>query len=148
MTANETQVGGDHYRTPYQHWDLAVKIPLGFLDGCVTKHVTRWRKKNGIQDLQKALHYLDKLIEVGDYNIKRNPIAPADIEVKRFAEANDLTFLEYQFIFLMCTYDREKTLRNARHILQIIINQEKNKTVPREMNIPGTPEDGGQHADR
>jgi hypothetical protein len=148
MTANDTQVGGLHYMSPYQHWDLVVKIGLGYLDGCSTKHVTRWRKKLGIQDLQKALHYLDKLIEVGNYDIKRNPNVAVDQEVKLFAEVNELSFLEYQFIYLMCMFNEEKILRNARRILQLIIADAKESIALGEISIPGTPEDGGHHADR
>ena len=68
---NSRQIGGDHYKTSYEHWDLAVNIPLGYLEGCATKYVARWRKKDGLKDLQKALHYLDKLIEVGSPYIAR-----------------------------------------------------------------------------
>ena len=36
---------------------------VGFLEGNVIKYVTRWRKKNGIEDLKKAQEYLRRLIE-------------------------------------------------------------------------------------
>lgn len=62
--ANETQVGGSHYRNEYQHWDLVVDLGLGYYEGQVTKYVTRHTKKNGLQDLQKASHFLDKLMEL------------------------------------------------------------------------------------
>jgi hypothetical protein len=147
MSANETQVGGKHYKTTYEHWDLCVRIPLGYLEGCTTKHVARWRKKLGIQDLQKALHYLDKLIEVSTYdNIKRNNIQ-IDKEVERFVEANSLSHLEYQYLFILCTYRNAPALKGARHVLTKIIAQamEEVKRIE-EINVPGTPEDGGQHA--
>jgi hypothetical protein len=63
QTANETQVAGEHYRTPIQHWDYVLANDLGYLEGQITKYVTRWRKKNGVEDLLKARHFLDKLIE-------------------------------------------------------------------------------------
>lgn len=146
MAANDTQVGGNHYKTTYEHWDLCVKIPLSYLEGCTTKHVGRWRKKLGIQDLQKALHYLDKMLEVGNYDIKRNNIR-IDQEVERFVEANSLTHMEYQFFFIICTYRNEASLKGARHILLKIISQamEEVKRVE-EITVPGTPEDGGHHA--
>lgn len=146
MVVNDTQIGGDHYKTTYEHWDLCVKIPLGYLEGCTTKHVARWRKKLGIQDLQKALHYLDKLIEVANYDIKRNNVQ-VDQEVERFVEANALTHMEYQFFFIMCTYRNEKALHSARHVLTRIIAMamEEVKRIE-EINVPGTPEDGGHHA--
>jgi hypothetical protein len=148
MSANESQIGGNHYKTTYEHWDLCVKIPLGYLEGCTTKHVSRWRKKLGIQDLQKALHYLDKLMEVATYDVKRNyDQMHADLEVERFVEANALTHMEYQYIFILCTYINEKALRSARNILMKIIAtaMEEVKRIE-EINVPGSPEDGGQHA--
>lgn len=63
--ANERQVGGDHYKGGYEHWDFALDAGLGYLLGCATKYVSRWRQKNGVQDLEKALHYLQKAVEVG-----------------------------------------------------------------------------------
>ena len=40
---------------------LANKIP--FIEGAVIKYVSRWQAKNGVQDLKKARHFLDILIE-------------------------------------------------------------------------------------
>ena len=61
---NNTQVGGSHYKdAKYQHWDFAIDNRLGYIEGQITKYVTRWRKKNGIEDLEKAIHFLDKLQE-------------------------------------------------------------------------------------
>lgn len=63
-TANERQVGGAHYQgKPTQHWDFALQRDLGYLEGQITKYIARWRDKNGLQDLEKDEHYLQKLIE-------------------------------------------------------------------------------------
>lgn len=63
-TANDRQVGGDHYKkTEYQHWDWVCDINLHYLLACATKYVARWRDKNGIQDLEKSIHYLEKAME-------------------------------------------------------------------------------------
>ena len=71
MNANEAQVGGEHYRgTAIQPWDFIVSNGLGYLEGNVVKYVCRWRKKNGVQDLEKAAHYLAKLIEVAKAEVK------------------------------------------------------------------------------
>jgi hypothetical protein len=64
MSANEQQVGGDHYKAKeHQPWDVITEWGLGFLDGNVVKYMSRWRQKGGVNDLRKARHYLDKLIE-------------------------------------------------------------------------------------
>jgi hypothetical protein len=62
---NSRQVGGDHYKGKVvQPWDFIAANELGFFEGNVVKYVTRWKDKGGVQDLHKARHYLDKLIEV------------------------------------------------------------------------------------
>lgn len=63
MSANNNQVGGDHYKTPIQTWDFIHANDIGFLAGNVIKYMARYKKKDGLKDLQKARHYLDKLIE-------------------------------------------------------------------------------------
>jgi hypothetical protein len=63
--ANAIQVGGGHYQTKaIQPWDYIVSNRLGYLEGNVVKYVSRWQDKGGRQDLEKARHYLDKLLEV------------------------------------------------------------------------------------
>lgn len=65
MSANGRQVGGEHYRKKkYQHWDWVCDVRLHYLLGCATKYVARWRDKGGVEDLKKAIHYLDKAEEV------------------------------------------------------------------------------------
>lgn len=63
-SANDRQVGGDHYqKKEYQHWDWVCDINLHYLLACATKYVARWRDKNGVQDLEKSVHYLEKAME-------------------------------------------------------------------------------------
>lgn len=61
--ANATQVGGQHYKGKIEPWDAISAWGLGFLAGSVIKYVARYKKKNGVEDLKKARHFLDKLIE-------------------------------------------------------------------------------------
>ena len=69
-TADQIQVGGDHYKSQeIQPWHAmeAWMSPdqfKGFLRGNVIKYIARCDKKGGAEDLKKARHYLDKLIEV------------------------------------------------------------------------------------
>lgn len=62
--ASDAQVGGDHYAScAIQPFDYIQGNKLGYAEGNVVKYVTRWRAKGGVQDLEKARHYLDLLIE-------------------------------------------------------------------------------------
>ena len=64
-TANSVQVGGDHYkRMRIQPWDFIAENSIGFFEGNIISYVCRWHSKNGLEDLQKAKHYIDKLIEL------------------------------------------------------------------------------------
>jgi hypothetical protein len=64
-SANSHQVAGDHYqKMTIQHWDVAALMGMDYWQGQITKYVMRWRDKNGIIDLKKARHFLDKYIEL------------------------------------------------------------------------------------
>ena len=63
---NNFQINGDHYRTlDPQPWDVCVQWELNFLEGNVIKYLARYKHKGqSLDDLRKARHYLDKLIEI------------------------------------------------------------------------------------
>ena len=65
VNALKEQVGGDHYsKLAIQPVEYINKNNLSYLQGNVIKYVTRYKDKNGLQDLQKAKHYIDMLIEL------------------------------------------------------------------------------------
>lgn len=61
--ANNKQVAGTHYKQPIQPWDYIHGNNMGYLAGNIVKYVSRYQSKNGLEDLYKAQHYLEKLIE-------------------------------------------------------------------------------------
>lgn len=66
--ANKKQVSGTHYQRgeKMQHWDMVKEFELDYFQGNITKYLFRWRKKNGLADLEKAMHYLEKYIEIAN----------------------------------------------------------------------------------
>lgn len=75
MSALDAQVGGDHYRSlSIQPVEYIHANGIGFIEGSVIKYVTRWRAKGGLDDLRKAQHFLDLLIELETKNA-RSPTA-------------------------------------------------------------------------
>lgn len=67
--ATQKQVGGSHYKDmPIQPVEFITKNGVPFIEGCVIKYVIRHRNKNGAQDIDKAIHFLEllKQIEYGD----------------------------------------------------------------------------------
>jgi hypothetical protein len=66
-SALNKQVGGSHYRDKGIQPIIYIHAnDLGFCEGNVVKYVTRWRDKNGVADLRKAIHYLELLIELNE----------------------------------------------------------------------------------
>lgn len=64
-SVNSRQVGGVHYKTGgEEHWDRVDRLGLDYFQGQITKYVERWKKKNGLEDLKKAQHFLEKYIEL------------------------------------------------------------------------------------
>lgn len=57
------QVAGTHYQRGIQPWDIISEWELDFWEGNVLKYLLRWKFKDGVQDLKKAKHYLEYLIE-------------------------------------------------------------------------------------
>lgn len=114
--ANDRQVGGSHYkRGGEEHWDRVWRLwGPGYFIGCITKYVERYREKNGIQDLEKAAHFLEKLIELETAALNP-PVVPTGYIVARRGTINPTGWTAFVFEgagadgFLMkCKYCGEK----------------------------------------
>ncbi len=72
--AGDRQVGGDHYKNTggecihcggrLEHWDISAIFGWDGFVHTITKYLWRWREKNGVEDLEKALHNLERYIEL------------------------------------------------------------------------------------
>lgn len=59
------QVGGGHYKGfVIQPVEFITRNKIPFIEGCVIKYVSRHRTKNGRQDIEKAIHFLELLLEL------------------------------------------------------------------------------------
>lgn len=126
-SANETQIGGTHYRSPIQHWDYIEHNQIGYLEGCATKYLCRARKKHAdpTEDYKKAIHYclkINELYQVGKK--KNNSNGEGAISLEEFANANNLTRDEREFVLLLTHWQDETHLFRAIHIVENLL---KNK---------------------
>lgn len=93
MDPNDRQVAGTHYHNGgEQHWDRVQRLGLDYMQAQITKYVERAWKKNGLEDLEKAHHFLEKYIaqikERNDrYQRKLNKAAGLDDHGPAVAEA-------------------------------------------------------------
>lgn len=71
--ANDRQEGGTHYRKmAIQPWDFILANGIGFCEGNAIAYLCRWKDKHGIEDLRKAAHFIQKLIETEEAKIPGN----------------------------------------------------------------------------
>lgn len=57
------QIGGNHYKRACQPWEIIEEWELNYWAGNIIKYVLRYPYKNGVEDLEKAKHYLEYLIK-------------------------------------------------------------------------------------
>lgn len=121
--ANEVQVGGTHYKNTFQHWDLVHATDMGYFEGQITKYVTRNRKKNGKQDLDKAMHFLIKFIELVEKGVYRSTSGKARRMAyaplfNRYAVANELNWFEDNLVRSAVLWQNARDLTNLAHCLK------------------------------
>jgi len=63
--AKDFQIGGNHYKNMViQPVEFITKNNIGFIEGCIIKYVCRHQDKGGVQDIDKAIHFLELLKEM------------------------------------------------------------------------------------
>lgn len=123
-TANERQIGGGHYQSTYQHWDWVLKTGIGYLEACATKYVSRWRRKDGVQGLEKAEHYVQKIMENEAKVLANRPVLDLEFnreEALEFAAINKLDYRETCVCEILATWTTQSDLRKAQAHLQDLI---------------------------
>ena len=64
MKSFKKQVGGSHYKNyKIQPVEFIIKNNIGFVEGNIIKYILRFKEKGGVQDLLKAKHYIELLID-------------------------------------------------------------------------------------
>lgn len=145
-SVDDYQIDGLHYRSSYQHWTLVQRTGMGYLEGCATKYVARWRKKAGLVDLEKAVHYTEKRLETAHFvhQPRRLILHPAAIqgEVHAFALANQLTKLEEDIIAALADWQYVLHLTDIpRMIHQLMATAgDPHRPVPEAAPVPATEE--------
>ena len=64
MKSYKKQVGGNHYKNyKIQPVEFIIKNNIGFVEGNIIKYILRFKEKGGVEDLEKAKHYIELLID-------------------------------------------------------------------------------------
>lgn len=131
--ANDTQVGGSHYKTDGkpEHWDLVAMYNWDYFQGQVTKYLMRWKVKHKtprerLQDLEKALHFLEKYVEVERLRLKTNALEPAPVVEEKVNhtfsryEENSPTYLGDEKFLHECSWDDGMNLYTCKHCRTLV----------------------------
>jgi hypothetical protein len=99
-SADLRQVAGGHYKVAdlgAQHWNMLLSAGFGpeYYVGQATKYLSRWQKKNGLRDLAKGKHFIEKLLEI---------VEQRGADFLRFGNVQDDTILEQIANDHMITY--------------------------------------------
>lgn len=117
MDANDRQHGGDHYKgSAYQHWDWVSDLKMLYLPGNASKYAFRWRKKNGMEDLEKCIHYLDKTMEE---KVNILPVMNRHDLFWRFAIANNIQVMDGALLFYIMEGEWEAAKAIAAQLLAL-----------------------------
>lgn len=130
--ANSRQVAGTHYGlVEFQHWDFVELNHIPFIEATAAKYVARWRKKDGVKDLDKALHYTEKLVEViraGGRGAMDRPPRQL-LRWDDYVVANNLNQVEQLAVKALCLWRNEFDLRRVRDAIDLL------KTGPEALDL-------------
>jgi hypothetical protein len=119
------QVGGSHYAGKYQHWDYCKDAGTGYLEGHATKYLVRWRKKGGIQDLEKSLSFVDKLMVGNEETHCDRDVGQFNPLLERMFEENNVPPMERLMIYEIINWQSYNDLAQVREQLARFIADEK-----------------------
>lgn len=120
--ANDRQVGGDHYKAKFQHWDLIAKNRIGYLEGVATKYPMRWKKKNGAEDVEKAIHYCDKILDLIETDNYRPTGHAPSTDLFLFFNENGITDIDEQMaISAITTWRKQDDIVAAQEALRRLL---------------------------
>lgn len=122
--------GGDWYtRLVHQPDDLTLAYDLGGMEHAIVKWVTVWREKDGVNDLRKALHYFQKLIDAAEDLAARRCVKgshPTGLTAALYAEQNKMPPLESLVVIYVCRWAvglQKADLQKGRHYLLEVIHE-------------------------
>lgn len=116
MSAKDNQIGGSHYKVmAFQPIELIALTKCSFIQGCIIKYISRYKNKNGAQDIRKCIHYAQLAIELGDKGDCGNDW---QMEVNWYTLENKLTILQRRIIILALYNSYDQVIQSCEELLQ------------------------------
>ena len=91
MDVNKKQIGGNHYSDmSIQPTEFIMKNNIPFAEGNVIKYVCRHISKNGAEDIKKAIHYLELILEnkYNESNILQGRVRQGESSSRKYIDSS------------------------------------------------------------
>ena len=109
------QIGGSHYKNLVQQpIEFITKASLSFIQGNIVKYITRYKHKNGKQDVEKIIHYANLAIDLKD----EGPNAKMLNLAYSYCKANELSSYQTNIIIACVQDDYYGVLRYCKQLLK------------------------------
>lgn len=118
MKATDVQIGGTHYKDlVVQPIELIASIRCSFIQGCIIKYISRYKNKNGAQDIQKCIHYAQLAIQLKD---KRKCCDKTlSVSLNKYILKNKFTILQCRIITQAVYNNYENVIIYCKELLQL-----------------------------
>lgn len=118
MKAIENQVGGSHYKDmAFQPIELIAALRCSFIQGCIIKYISRYKNKNGAQDIKKCIHYAQLAIELDDK--RRCNDKALSMNINKYILKNKLTILQRRIITQAVYNNYIQVIQYCKELLQL-----------------------------
>lgn len=116
--ALDNQIGGSHYKDmPFQPIELIAALRCSFIQGCIIKYISRYKNKNGAQDIKKCIHYAQLAIELGDKRRCNDKVL--SMSINKYIVKNKLTILQRKVITQAVYNNYIQVIQYCKELLQL-----------------------------
>ena len=124
MKATDVQIGGSHYKDmTMQPIALITALRCSFIQGCIIKYISRYKAKNGAQDIKKCIHYAQLAIQLGDKRRCNDKVLSMSINM--YIIKNKLTILHRKIITQAVYNNYIQVIQYCKELLQIEYPEEQ-----------------------
>lgn len=128
-SANETQVGGEHYKRAVQHWDVAALHDIPYLEARALAYLLRYKHKGRPkEDLQKCRHFVQKIRELHALGVYEPRVekgkTPPTYVLEELSRAHELEKHEMEMVFSLVRWFNVNTLDELIAQLKVYVDRQ------------------------
>lgn len=116
--ALSNQVGGNHYKDMLlQPIELIAALRCSFIQGCIIKYISRYKAKNGAEDIKKCIHYAQLAIQLRDKRKCNDKVL--SMSLNRYILKNKLTIIQRRIITQAVYNNYAQVIQHCKELIRI-----------------------------